>query len=195
MRATTSAGMGLLAGIVLALVRPGTVHAKGRDVTVFPQQAAWGETVYLNGFNWPAGVTVSARFAPTRSALAAVPLAPLLHPARFGGDPTFVETVRVDHIAGQRPGPGWVEFVARAGDEEAAALLVIVAGDRRPAGAGFVEGRVLKLPTSDGPVTSDVSPPSTRATFLAVAPAADPTAVRLEGLLNDGNDGGSMGEF
>lgn len=172
---------GLLAVILASPPQAGL--AKGRDLSIFPAEAAWGDAVYLDGFNWPGQrVDIRARFAPTRAELAAVPLERVVLTATLSPKATFLERFIVSDIPGRRAGPGWVEFVARTTDAEAHAWLVITAEGRRPPGAGFITGQLSKVPTSAGPTVTATSPPSTHAVMLGVAPAADPTAVRWQHL-------------
>jgi hypothetical protein len=185
MRRTVVIAGGLLMAMIV-VCGPRATYAKGRDLTVFPHQAAWGETVYLDGFNWPGQeVAIRARFAPTQAGLAAVPLDTVVLTAHVAGNATFLEALVLDGIPGGRSGPGWVEFEARSGEDRAGALLVVTEGARRPEGAGFIEGRAMMAPSSDGPVTTSTSPPSTRNTLIGVAPASDPSAIRLHYRLAD----------
>jgi len=172
--------------VVLAVVMyaPEPAAAKGRELRVYPAEATWGETVYLDGFNWPGEtVRIDARFATTRGGLEAVSLAglgPRLEPlVQVNG--TFFEPLELNKITGQRleDAPGWVEFIARAdaqvgeGDgnpQEMRALVVVTANGQRPADSGFVEGRIGALPTV----------PLSRQLYAVWAPASNPGRYRFQ---------------
>jgi len=57
-------------GLVVVLSPATPVAAKGRELNVYPAEATWGETVFIEGFNWPGDtVPIYARFARTRAGL------------------------------------------------------------------------------------------------------------------------------
>lgn len=174
---------GLLVGMVFAFVAAATLctpgaEAKGRFLNAYPSEATWGETVYVDGFNFPReGVHIFTRFASTRAALESVPLGDPLMEARVLENGTFLEQFTVHDLPGQEgtvAPPGWLEIVARLderapeGPMELSALVVVTAKGQRPAGSAFIEGQVSKLPGM-----------STDKLYVAWAPASDPASYQF----------------
>ncbi|MDP3768125.1 MAG: hypothetical protein Q8S13_08925, partial [Dehalococcoidia bacterium] len=162
------------ASIVVVLVAALAVatqdaEAKGRFLDVYPKSTEWGETVYLDGFNFP-GETVElyARFAPTRAELTSAPPGQNVRDADVDEDGMFLAPVVLKDIPGATLAPGWVEFVARAEDGPAvpsfdmSAQVMVTSNGQRPADAGFVEGRISPM--------SDQSPGRL---YVVWAPASD----------------------
>ena len=167
--------------LVVALLPATPVAAKGRELNVYPAEATWGETVFIEGFNWPGDtVPIYARFATTRAGLESAPLDRVVLEAQIRDNGTFLEPFVVNNLPGQGEDapPGWIEFMARVDEEnrrgpddpyaELRALLVVTAKGR-PEDGGFIEGRIETLP---GVSAGDV--------YAVWAPASNAGAYRFE---------------
>jgi len=165
-------------GLIAVLLPATPVAAKGRELNVYPAEATWGETIFVEGFNWP-GETVSiyARLARTRAGLESVPLDRVVLEAQVGDNGTFLEPFVVDNLPGQGEDapPGWIEFMARVGEGDRQGpgdpyaelrALVLVTAKGRPEDGGFIEGRIEALPgVSAGNLYAVWAPASNAASY------------------------------
>lgn len=155
-------------------------HSRYREIE-------WGEKALLNGFCWAAWsggeqvwtadeVAVYARFLPASPDFDSdVPSVPSLVITDIE-NASFQATFRSKEISGapETPQPGWIEFIARAGDVEARTSIVVTAEGHRPPDAGYVVGTVHNLR------------PPPQSVVVVWTPVDDPSAYKYAFVTSDG---------
>ena len=156
---------------------PGAAQAKGGFVLfIEPEEVEWGQSVRLEGSDWPEGVVqISARFYNERFRPDGADIASEFSGDVAPGDFSFERVIAFDEITSlpQQPTPGWIEITVLVGVNEMHRSLVVTADGRRPPGAAYISGLVHNM-----------SPASSL--FVIWSPVDDPSAYAFKGVAGSG---------
>ncbi len=169
----------IVASLTLVLSSwPGAAQAKGGfSLLVEPEELEWGQSVRLEGSDWPEGdVQISARFYNERFRPDGADITAEFSGDVAPGDFSFERVIAFDDIAGlpQQPTPGWIEVTVLVGINEMHRSLVITADGRRPSDAAYISGLIHNM-----------SPASSL--FVIWSPVDDPSAYAFKGVGGSGS--------